>query len=192
MATKKRLINCDFLNDSGFMTNLTNKAKLLYFFFLTNCDDKGFVGNAPGIASSLDQCEETYDNTLFNYKYKDALEELVDKRLAIEFIDKVGNRVFLVRHWFFHNNSQKFLSTNYVSFLAQVYLENNKYYLKTHTKGLEEKTKKEKEIKGNKRKGNETIKDIEINNDKGIENDDWEQEWDKTIKELENMPKGDN
>ena len=68
MPIKKRLINCDYFNTSGF-TNLSNKAKLLYFYFLTNADDKGFVGNGKDIAETLDKCEEEQDNVLFNYKY---------------------------------------------------------------------------------------------------------------------------
>ena len=186
MPTKKRLINCDFLNASGFRENLSNKAKLLYFFFLTNCDDKGFVDNASSIASQLDQCEENFENTLFRYRYTDALTELTDKRLVFEFVDKVGNKVYLIRHWFFHNNNQKFLSTNYISFLSKVYLDGGKYYLKTHQKVLEKETIKENKIKGNERKGNEIDKELENNRDisKEQETDTWEQEWDKIVSEL--------
>ena len=42
---KQRLINCDFLNVGGFLDNISNKAKLLYFMFIVNADDMGFVGN---------------------------------------------------------------------------------------------------------------------------------------------------
>lgn len=148
---KQRLINCDFFGASGFTKNLSNKAKLLYFFFLANADDKGFVGNGLDLAENLDQCEQDFENVLFQYKYVDALKELVDKRLAYEFSDKVGNKTYLIRHWFLHNKQQKFLTTNFISYLAQVELVNNEYYLKEEKeKPLKEKeNKKTKEIKPN-------------------------------------------
>ena len=149
---RQRLINCDFFGVSGFTKNLSNKAKLLYFFFLANADDKGFVGNGLDLAENLDQCEQDFENVLFQYKYVDALKELVDKRLTYEFSDRVGNKVFLIRHWFLHNKNQKFLTTNFVSYLAKVELVNNEYYLKSEKeKPLKEKeTKQTKEIKETK------------------------------------------
>ena len=147
---RQRLINCDFFGVSGFTKNLSNKAKLLYFMFLANADDKGFVGNGLDIAENLDQCEENFDNVLFNFKYVDALKELVDKSLVYEFSDKLGNKTYLIRHWFLHNKNQKFLTTNYISYLSKVELIDNEYHLKKDKKPLKEKEIKEtKEIKTN-------------------------------------------
>ena len=148
---KQRLINCDFFGATGFTKNLSKKAKLLYFFFLSNADDKGFVSNGLDIAENLDQCEQDFENVLFQYKYVDALKELVDKRLTYEFSDRVGNKTYLIRHWFLHNKQQKFLTTNFISYLAKVELVNNEYYLKEEKeKPLKEKeNKKTKEIKPN-------------------------------------------
>jgi len=186
MPIKKRLINCDFLNVSGFKSNLSNKAKLLYFFFLTSCDDKGFVGDAQDIADILDQCEKDFDNTLFQMKYSDAIHELVEKRLVYEFCDKVGNKTYLIRHWFYHNTNQKFLSTNYISYLSQVELVDNEYRLKTQQEHKERNPLKGNEIKENKRKENEIDKELEINNiNKEQESKDWERDWDKFTQELE-------
>ena len=181
---KKRLINCDFLNASGFLSNLSNKAKLIYFMFLINADDKGFVGNAVDLANTLDQCEENFDNTLFNYKYIDALNELVEKRLVFEFTDKANNKVYLIRHWFMHNKKQDFLTTNYVSFLAKVELVDNKYQWKNHKeKNLKENKIKEKEIKENK-----IYEELESNNKEQESQEPsentWENEWDNLVKEL--------
>ena len=64
------------------------------------------MGNGIDIAEKLDQCEEIYENVLFQNKYVDALKELVDKRFTYEFSDKVGNKVYLIRHWFLHNKNQ--------------------------------------------------------------------------------------
>ena len=163
---RQRLINCDFFGVSGFTKNLSNKAKLLYFFFLANADDKGFVGNGLDLAENLDQCEQDFENTLLEYKYVDALKELVDKRLTYEFSDKVGNKTYLIRHWFLHNKQQKFLTTNFVSYLAKVELVNNEYYLKEE---------KEKPLKEKENKKIKEIKPNEINEEKK------EASWDEVI-----------
>ena len=147
----RRLINCDFLNHSGFKVGLSNKAKLLYFFFLANADDKGFVGNAKDLAESLDRCEEDYENALFQYKYVDAIHELVEKRLIYEFLDKCGNGTYLIRHWFYHNKQQPFLTTNYMGLLEQVELVHDEYHLKNHE---EKKPYKENKIKEKQNKQN--------------------------------------
>ena len=143
---RQRLINCDFFGVSGFTKNLSNKAKLLYFLFLVNADDKGFVGNGLDLAENLDQCEEKFENVLFQYKYVDSLKELVEKGFAYEFSDKHKNKTYLIRHWFLHNKNQKFLTTNYISYLSKVELVENEYCLKTE----KEKPLKEKENKQNK------------------------------------------
>lgn len=173
---KQRLINCDFFATSGFTKNLSNKAKLLYFFFLTNADDKGFVGNGVDIADTLDFCEEHFENVLFQFKYVDALKELEEKRLVFKFIDRVGNIVYLIRHWFLHNKNQKYLSTNYLSYLSQVELINNEYYLKSE----KEKPLKEKE--------NKETKEIKLKE----ENQEWEKDWDRLVNEMkDNEKKGE-
>lgn len=169
---RQRLINCDFFGVSGFTKNLSNKAKLLYFFFLANADDKGFVGNGLDLAENLDQCEQDFENVLFQYKYVDALKELVDKRLVYAFEDKCHNKTYLIRHWFLHNKNQKFLTTNYVSYLAKVELIDGEY----HLKGEKKPTKENKEIKETKEiKANET-------------NDNEETSWDELMGSLRENP----
>lgn len=174
---RQRLINCDFFEASGFTKNLSNKAKLLYFFFLANADDKGFVGNGLDIAENLDQCEQDFENVLFQYKYVDALKELVDKRLTYEFSDKVGNKTYLIRHWFLHNKNQKFLTTNFISYLAKVELVNNEYYLKEE----KEKPLKEKE--------NKKTKEIKLNETNIEEHKEDEKSFDEIVDSLIEPPK---
>lgn len=169
---RQRLINCDFFGVSGFTKNLSNKAKLLYFFFLANADDKGFVGNGLDLAENLDQCEQDFENVLFQYKYVDALKELVDKRLVYAFEDKCHNKTYLIRHWFLHNKNQKFLTTNYVSYLAKVELIDGEY----HLKGEKKPTKENKEIK--------ETKEIKINET----NDNDETSWDELMGSLRENP----
>ena len=147
----KRMINCDFFYTSGFKVDLSNKAKLLYFMFFTNADDKGFVGNGKDLAETLDRCEENFENTLFAFKYVDAIQELVDKHLLFEFSDKVGNKIYLIKHWYFHNKELPSQTTNYISLLTKVELIDNEYHLRNHTR---EKELKEKEIKENKKNQN--------------------------------------
>lgn len=147
----KRLINCGFLNVSGFKLGLSNKAKLLYFFFLVNADDMGFVGNAKELIETLDNCEQDYENTLLQWTYVEALEELSKKRLIYDFVDKCNNHTYLIRHWFYHNRYQQFLTTNYKNLLEQVEIVNDEYQLKTMQEG---KPFKEKKIKENQNKQN--------------------------------------
>ena len=189
----KRMINCDFLNASGFLSNLSNKAKLLYFMYLTNADDRGFVANAIELADTLDRCEENFDNVLFAYKYSDAIQELVDKRLVFQFVDKCNNKTFLIRHWFYHNKMNQFMTTNFNYYLAKVELIDNEYHLRNKQ---EKETLKKEKIKENKinksQKSNilekvydndnsdDTIEEIENTKDK---------EWDNMLKELESFNK---
>ena len=174
---RQRLINCDFLNFGGFLDNISNKAKLVYFMFIVNADDKGFVGNGNILANTLDQCEEKFDNVLFNYKYIDSIQELVDKGFVYEFQDKHGNKTFLIRHWFRHNKPRNGLTTLFISYLAQVELIDGEY----HWKNNKEKNLKGKEIKIKEIKVNESkINNEEINNKES----DGEMSWDEIMQEL--------
>ena len=194
MPIKKRLINCDYFNTSGF-TNISNKAKLLYFYFLTNADDKGFVGNGKDIAEMLDNCEEQQENVLFRYKHVDALQELVDKRLVYAFTDKCGNATFLIRHWFMHNKNQGFLTTNFISYLAKVELVDGEYQLKT-IKG--ENQLKEKEIKENESKQNQKSNNLKKFNDNDLNTDNQDNEeeqsmdWDELLELNKDLDTNDN
>ena len=178
---RQRLINCDFLNFGGFLDNISNKAKLVYFMFIVNADDKGFVGNGRVIANTLDQCEEKFDNVLFNYKYIDSIQELIDKGFIFEFVDKHNNRTYLIRHWFKHNRPRNGLTTLFVSYLAQVELIDNEYQWKNHKR----ETLKVKEIKVKEIKVNESKVNDKENKNK--ESDNWEEQWDKTMKELDEI-----
>ena len=173
--TNKRLVNCDFINVSSFISGLSNKGKLLYFFFLTNADDKGFVGNAKDIAESLDRCEENFENTLFSYHYTDAISELVDRRLVFEFTDKCNNKVYLIKHWFLHTKEMQFSSTNYTSFLKKVELVDNEYQLKT----IDERNP----LKGREKKGKEE-NTKSLNNQKYLDKDNNPNDWDKIIDDI--------
>ena len=186
----RRMINCDFLNASGFLSNLSNKAKLLYLMYIANADDRGFVANAIDLANTLDRCEENFDNVLFAYKYSDAIQELVDKRLVFDFKDKCNNHTYLIRHWFYHNKQLPNMTTNFISYLAKVELIDNEYHLRNHQ---EKETLKKEKIKENKinkslksnidikvydNDSSDTIEEIENTKDK---------EWENYLKELENM-----
>lgn len=142
----QRLVNCDFFTKGNLSSQCSNKAKLLYFMFLVNADDMGFVGNAKEIAENLDRCENDHENTLFTIKYENAIDELASRRLIFVFLDKCGNEICLIKHWFMHNKYQKFLTTNYQSLLEQVEIVKGEY----QKKPLEENTKEIKENKTNK------------------------------------------
>lgn len=159
----KRLINCDFFEKSNFKVEVSNKAKLLYFLFFTSADDYGFIGNGKDIAESLDRCEEKFENSLFEFLYVDAIHELINKKFLYEFVDSVGNRVYLIKHWFLHNKEQQFLTTNYTSYLEQVEVVNGKYQFKNH--------QEKKPLKENKIKENKTNQNLKSNSLKVIDND---------------------
>ena len=187
---KQRLINCDFLNVGGFLDNISNKAKLLYFMFIVNADDMGFVGNGETLARGLDKCEENFDNTLFTYKYVDAISELIDKGFIYAFIDKHGNKTFLIRHWFKHNKYIGTRATNFISYLSKVEIVDGEYELKNHQEKKPLKENKIKEKEKETKNHNYDEKDF-IDSDVAIEEkeikqekENWEEEWDKTLQEL--------
>ena len=183
---QQRLINCDFLNVGGFV-DLSNKAKLVYFCFLINADDMGFVGNGTTIVNNLQNCETNFENVLFAYSYYDALKELCDKGLLYEFVDNHNNKTYLMRHWFFHNNYKKFLRTNYIGFLSRVELVNNEYvYKETIIKKDKLKQIKTNQIKINNLNDNSSL------NSSNNDDTNWEKDWETTLKDLDNLGKEKN
>lgn len=153
---KQRLINCDFINDSAFIDQTSNKAKLLYLIMFANADDKGFVGNAKNIVESLQKNDSEFRNEinleLLENDYVAALRELVDKGLLFVFENKHNNKVYLIRHWYFHNKYKNGLRTNYYKYLNQVEVVDNEYVLK---KSNTKENNKLNEIKLNEIKLNE-------------------------------------
>ena len=130
---KHRLINCEFVNAASFKNNLSNRAKLLYLMMFVNADDRGFVDTTQDLINTLEKNDNEMDKNvsleLLENTYKTAIGELVVKGLVYEFKDNHGNKVNLIRHWFFHNKLVKGLWTNYRNFLESVYLDNNEYLL---------------------------------------------------------------
>lgn len=130
---KHRLVNCEFLNAGSFKVNISNKAKLLYLMMIISADDRGFVDTTQDLINSLTTNDKEYDKSvsleLLENTYNTALNELLDKGYIYEFKDNHKNKVYLIRHWFYHNKLKKGLWTNYRTFLAQVYLEDNEYLM---------------------------------------------------------------
>ena len=130
---KFRLINCDFLNDSSFLNDRTNKAKLLYVFMFLNADDLGFVGNTANLIQSLTNNESANGQIsleLLENDYKSALIELLTHGYLYEFKNKYGNSTYLIRHWFWHNKWKKGLKTNYWKYKSLVELVEFEYMFK--------------------------------------------------------------
>ena len=128
---KYRLLNCEFICASSFKVGVSNKGKLLYLLMFACGDDKGFVDTTFDIINTLTKTENELEQTtslaLLENDYNSALNELIDKGYLYEFKDNHGNRVHLIRHWFYHNKLVKGLWTNYRNFLELVHLENNEY-----------------------------------------------------------------
>ena len=159
---KHRLINCEFINASSFKVNISNRAKLLYLLMIANADDKGFVDSTDELINALEKNDLEFDKKisleLLQNTYESALNELLSKGYVYEFNDNHGNRVHLIRHWFYHNKFIKGLWTNYDNFLQQVFLEKNKYTL--GKKPLKENKIKETNV--NQDKPNEDMSEEEI------------------------------
>ena len=130
---KKRLINCDFLNASSFIDNLSNKAKLLYIYMFLNSDDRGWNGNTKSLMETLEKNDSEHQQeslSLLGNSYENAIQELVEKGLVLDFVDNHNNHIYLCKHWFVHNNWKKGLLTNYFKFAKQVDLVDNEYVRK--------------------------------------------------------------
>ena len=174
----QRLINCDFFIKGAFDDVSSNKAKLLYFYFFINADDFGFVGNASKIIKVLNE-DMDQENALVNYKFENACDELIDKGFLYRFVDNHGNQVLLIRHFFMHNKyNPKYITTNYISLRAKVELVDGCWEMK------------KKPLKENKQ-NNENNANNEKEEEKVVDDKDWEKHWDETMKELseKNPPK---
>lgn len=134
MAKSKRMINSNIVNASSFKMQYSNKAKLLYFYIMLNADDKGFCDNADELVVLLDSNDRTFHNEasldLLEHGYKQALQELVDRHLLLVFENKYGDKVYLVRQWYMHNQIPKdrITETTYVKYLEKVTINNENEY----------------------------------------------------------------
>ena len=177
---KKRLLNCEFVNASSFKINLSNKAKLLYLMMFVNADDKGFVDTCDEIIKSLNENDNTFRNeinmSLLSNNYESALNELLDKGMLYLFTNNHQDKIYLIRHWYFHNKLVKGLWTNYGKFVKLVKIEDDEYHLKTK----EELLKPFKESK---------LKESNINNDTDTDMvlNDLPKQSEPTEQELEKM-----
>lgn len=130
---KHRLVNCEFLNAGSFKVNISNKAKLLYLMMIISADDRGFVDTTEDVINALTKNDNDFDKVerleLLENTYHTALVELINRGYLYEFKDNHSNRIYLIRHWFFHNKFIKGLWTNYRDFLNQVHLESDKYVM---------------------------------------------------------------
>lgn len=176
---QKRLINCNFVN-SGSFSKISNKAKLLYLMFLLNADDKGFVDNSNDIIEKLNRSDmERGDNSssllLLNNDYVSALNELIERGYLIAFANNHGDFIYLVSHWYFHQEYTSKTKTNYYNFFQQVQVVNGQY--EKREKPLKEK--KLKEININENNINE-MKEKEVTPSPTESTD----EWDKMINDL--------
>ena len=176
----QRLLNCDFFLKGAFDDVSSNKAKLLYFCFFINADDYGFVGNSAKIIKSLNEQEED-NNALVQYTYEIAANELVDRGFLFKFTDKHQNNIYLIRHFFIHNKyNPKYISTNYFSLRAKVELVDGCWELK------------ENHLRKENKENQQTNNVNQENNNSCDTEKEWEQEWDKTMQELNNVPMENN
>lgn len=134
MAKYKRMINCDFVNASSFKLKTSNRAKLLYFFMLSSADDKGFIDNADELIELLDSNDRKFGNEsnamLMPESFETALDELLDKSLLYKFEDRHNNKIYLIKHWFLHNQipTARVRESSYEKYLKKVKINDDKEY----------------------------------------------------------------
>lgn len=169
---KMRLINCDFVTE-GALSELDNKAKLLYLYMFLKADDLGFVGSINQIISLLTQSSDNNSLELLNNDYYSALETLGNKGFIYRFTDNHNHSVYLIRHWFIHNKWKKGLGSNYSKYRGMVELLNYEYVLKESSKEI---------VKLNIKQSN-----INQDNTNQINNDSW----DMLVNDIERLPKNE-
>ena len=161
---KQRLVNCDFINDSAFKVDTSNKAKLLYLMLIVNADDKGFVGNTKEIVESLQKNDNDFRNEvnleLLENDYNSALNELLDKGFLYVFKNNHGSKVYLIRHWWYHNKLKQGLWTNYYKYSLMVDIVDNEYVLK------------KSDTKENNKINQDKINQIKVSYDNNLTNED--------------------
>lgn len=92
--TLKRMFSNSVIQSDEF-TDLSNDAKLAYFYFGMYADDCGFVDNSKTIFRILGMIKE----------YDQVVTELIEN----EFIIPIGNKkLLLIRHWNANNYIQKY------------------------------------------------------------------------------------
>ena len=134
MAKSKRMFNSNLVNASSFKMKVSNKAKLLYFYIMLNADDKGFCDNADELIVLLESNDRLFHNEaaldLVEHGYQQAIQELVEKHLLLVFENKYGDKVYLVRQWYLHNQIPKdrITETTYVKYLEKVDINSENEY----------------------------------------------------------------
>lgn len=123
------MINTEFVNVSQFKLKISNEAKLLYFYIVANADDKGFCAKADELIIILNSVSGT-SKGLIDTGYDIALKELLDKGYLYSFVDSYDNIIYLVRHWYIHNQIPKDRESesNYEKFLEKVCLDDDNVY----------------------------------------------------------------
>ena len=205
MAKNKRMLNCGFVNASSFKIKTSNKAKLLYFYLIANADDKGFVDNVDEIIELLDSNDRKFDDrqesVLVESNYSTALKELMEKGMIISFVDNHDNTIYLIRHWYLHNQIPKDRIRNsaYERFLEHFevnkdgeYVKQVSYSCNTNADVKEIKLNKTKRNKNSiSNKNDKSLKNVGVNEPNNNEN--WEDDWERIQKELNSpTPKEEN
>ena len=110
----RRMISKKAIANNSFHA-LSDKAKVLYFMFVLNADDDGFVSDVKGIMKH-------YNAKMLHYN------ELIESNLVISF----PSGIVLITHWKIHNliRSDRYKETDFMDEKSLVYLdEKNKYHL---------------------------------------------------------------
>lgn len=132
------MISKDIVCSDAFIS-LSVEAQILYFHLMFNADNRGYINNTRLVMASLGTINKTH------------LDELVSSKFVLD----RGNGLYLIKHWYIHNDIPKYLSeeTNYLVDLESLYFDENYSYTKNATENpVKNVLGKKKPIKENKRK----------------------------------------
>ena len=112
----RRVICRDYIDNHVFIDELSNEARLLWFWYSISADDDGFIGSP-------------FSQLRYIGVPENALQELIDTRYVLLF--KTG--VLVMKHWKMHNTlkSDRYKPTTYQDEFKHLKICENKAYTET-------------------------------------------------------------
>lgn len=151
----------DITSSDAFLS-MSHQSQVLYFQLVMSADNRGYINNARAIISMFDGIST------------DNLKELIAKKFILD----RGNGLYLIKHWYIHNDIPTYMAeeSNYIEDLSSLYFDSNFAYTEKTTENsvvatLKGKRKPEKESKKKvKRNRNENEIEREIENNNNVVN----------------------
>lgn len=161
------------ITSSDAFLSMTYESQVLYFQLVMGADNRGYINKARSIISMFDGI--SFDN----------LKELVAKKFILD----RGNGLYLIKHWYIHNDIPTYMAeeSNYIEDLSTLYFDSNFAYTEKQTENSvfstikgkgKHRNEKKKKLKRNENEIERENKDINVNNSKGYTSCTHEQDYD--------------